>query len=101
MIGWEGHDAGDLSPDADTSARAAFGTVTWIDVEEAATLLNVSVAELTPTKFEVAYAAAWDAAHPSTPSDETTTATGGAERRTSSVTVSLLVGAFTVMTMMM
>jgi len=60
--------------------------------------MNVSVAELTPEKFDVAYAAAWDAAHPS---DETTTASSGAERSISSVTVSLFVGAFTVMMMMM
>ena len=98
MIGWEGHDAGDLSPDADTSARAAFGTVTWIDVEEAATLLNVSVADLTPAKFDFAYAAAWDALHPS---DETTTASSEAQGGRSSVTASLLIGAFTVMMMKM
>ena len=95
-----GHDAGDLSPNAYISnwaALAGFGTVTWISVEEAATLLNVSVAELTPAKFDIAYAAAWEA---NDPSDETTTTvSGGAERRISSVTVSLLVGAFTVMVM--
>jgi len=74
LINWEGHDAGDTSSNADKRARAGFGTVTWIDVEEAATLLNVSIAELTPDNFDVAYATAWDTAHPSTPSDETTTA---------------------------
>jgi len=58
---WEGHDAGDLSPNADTSALACFGTITWISVEEVATILNVSVAEdLTLAKFDVTYAAAWD-----------------------------------------
>jgi len=61
---WEGHDAGEAFSNSDTDTIAGFGTATWIGVEEA-TLMNVSVAELTPAKFDVAYVEAWDAAHPS------------------------------------
>jgi hypothetical protein len=31
---WEGHDEGDMSPNAATSSWSGFGKVTWMSVEE-------------------------------------------------------------------
>ena len=33
-IAWEGHDEGDMSPNASTSSLSSFGESTWMSVEE-------------------------------------------------------------------
>jgi len=87
VINWEGDDAGDQSDNAATSALAGFGTYTWISVDEAAVLLNVSVTELTPEKFNDAYAAAWERTHPpNEPTPSPTPPASGTERMAFSVT---------------
>ena len=85
-IAWEGDDAGDPSDNAATSANAGFGTMAWISVDEAAVLLNVSVTELTPDKFNDAYAAAWERTNPPAPAPSPTPPASGTGRMTFSVT---------------
>ena len=58
-IAWEGHDEGDMSPNAATSSFSAFGEVTWLSVEEMAQLFNTSVDEFTPEKFKQVYLNTW------------------------------------------
>ena len=58
-IVWEGHDEGDMSPNAATSSFSAFGELTWISVEEATQLFNTSVDEFTPEKFKQVYYDTW------------------------------------------
>ena len=59
MIAWEGHDEGDMNPNAATSSLSAFGEVTWLSVEEMAQLFNTSVDEFTPEKFKQVYVNTW------------------------------------------
>ena len=58
-IFWEGHDEGDMSPNAATSSHSAFGEMTWMSVEEVAQLFNTSVDEFTPEKFKQVYLDTW------------------------------------------
>ena len=60
---WEGHDEGDMSPNAATSSLSAFGEMTWMSVEEVAQLFNTSVDEFTPEKFKQAYLDTWIKGH--------------------------------------
>jgi len=76
-----------------SSSLAAFGTATWISVEQASVIMNVSVAELTPDKFLTAYEAAWNGAHP-TDMTTTTATSGGAVEREFSGRLNLLIGLF-------
>jgi len=84
---WEGEDAGDKSANAATSAFAGFGTTTWLTVEQASVVMNVSVADLTPAKFDVEYSAAWYRTHPpNEPTPSPTPPSSGAGRRAFGVT---------------
>ena len=59
MIGWEGHDEGDMNPNAATSSVSQFGDVTWMSVDEVAQLLNKTVDEFTPETFKQVYVNTW------------------------------------------
>jgi hypothetical protein len=50
-LGWEGHDEGDLNPNAATSSFSFYAEETWLSVEEVAQLFNTSVDDFTPEKF--------------------------------------------------
>jgi hypothetical protein len=70
FIGWEGHDEGDTSPNADTNAWSGTGKFTKITIEEAAKYLNmfekyISIVEsdLTPETCRKQYKVAWDETH--------------------------------------
>ena len=58
-IEWEGHDEGDMHPNAATSSHSAFGESTWMSVEEVAQLFNTSTDEFTPDKFKQVYLNTW------------------------------------------
>ena len=62
-IGWEGHDEGDVSPNAGTSSRSGFGEMTWMSVGEVAQLFNTSEDEFTPEKFKQVYLNTWIKEH--------------------------------------
>jgi hypothetical protein len=62
-IAWEGHDEGDMHPNAATSSHSAFAEGTWVPVEEAAQLFNASVDEFTPAKFKQVYLDTWIKEH--------------------------------------
>ena len=84
---WEGDDAGDKSANAATSALAGFGTITWLTVEQASLVMNVSVADLTPAKFDVEYSAVWYRSNPpNEPTPSPTPPSSGAGRRDFGVT---------------
>ena len=59
MNGWEGHDEGDMNPNAGTSSFSQFGEVTWMSVDEVAQLFNTSIDEFTPEKFKQVYYDTW------------------------------------------
>ena len=59
FIFWEGHDEGDMGPNAATSSVSSFGEMTWMSVEEVAQLFNTSVDEFTPEKFKQVYLDTW------------------------------------------
>ena len=59
ILGWEGHDEGDISPNAAASSFSAFGDFTWMSVDEVAQLLNTTVDEFTPEKFKQIYLDTW------------------------------------------
>jgi hypothetical protein len=64
MIGWEGHDEGDMSPDAATASWSAFGEFIWISAEEVAQLFNIfSADEFTPENFNKIYKYTWIKTH--------------------------------------
>jgi len=90
-IGWEGDDQGDTSAKAVTSAKASYRIISWITVEQASMLLNVSVADLTPAKFNDVYAAAWERKNPPAPAPSPAPPASGAERRAFSVTVFVVI----------
>ena len=58
-IAWEGHDEGDMSPNAATSSWSAFAERTWMSVDEVAQLFNTSVDEFTPERFKQVYLNTW------------------------------------------
>jgi hypothetical protein len=58
-IGWEGHDEGDMHPNAATSSWSGSGELTWMSVEEVAHLFNTTVHEFTPDTFKQAYFDTW------------------------------------------
>ena len=62
-IAWEGHDEGDMNPNAATSSWSSFGELTWMSVDEVAQLFNMSVDEFTPEKFKQVYLDTWIEAH--------------------------------------
>ena len=62
-IGWEGHDEGDLSPNAATSAWSSVGEFIWTSVEDVAKLLNTTADEFTPETFKQVYADVWIKEH--------------------------------------
>lgn len=62
-IGWEGHDEGDMHPNAATSAGSDFGDNTWMSVKEVAQLFNTSTDEFTPEKFKQVYMDTWTKQH--------------------------------------
>ena len=59
FVTWEGHDEGDMSPNAATSSRSGFGDITWMSVDEVAQLFNTSVDEFTPETFKQVYFDTW------------------------------------------
>ena len=59
QIGWEGHDEGDMAPNAATASWSAFGDITWMSLEEVAQLFNTTVDEFTSEKFKQAYKDTW------------------------------------------
>jgi len=59
-IGWEGHDAGDTSLNADTSTFSAVSTMELIPVGDAAKYLGVDAANLTADIFDDLYEDAWN-----------------------------------------
>ena len=63
LLGWEGHDEGDLSPTSVTSALSNSGTIKKITMEEAANYLGMDVADMTPATCSMEYKAAWNATH--------------------------------------
>ena len=73
VLGWEGHDEGDMSPNADTSAFSASGTITKITTEAAAELLGMDVSDMTPETCSTEYEAAWNATHVPDPIDTSVT----------------------------
>jgi len=84
---WEDDDAGDKSAKAATSAFTGCGTFTWLTVEQASVVMNVSVADLTPAKFDVEYSATWYRNHPpNEPTPSPTPPSSGAGRRAFGVT---------------
>ena len=56
LIGWEGHDEGDLSPNAATSAWSGVGEFKCTSVEDVAKLFNTTTDKLTPDTFKDVYA---------------------------------------------
>ena len=56
-------DAGDTSPNADTSSWSGVGKISWTHVDEAASLLGNDAEDFTPEKFTDIYAEVWSA-HP-------------------------------------
>ena len=73
LLGWEGHDEGDTSPNADTSALSLSGTFTKITTEAAAELLGMDVADMTPETCSTEYEAAWNSTHVPDPIDTSVT----------------------------
>ena len=73
VLGWEGHDEGDTSPNAKTSAFSGSGTLTKITTEAAAELLGMDVADMTPATCSTEYEAAWNATHVPDPIDTSVT----------------------------
>ena len=73
VLGWEGHDEGDTSLNADTSAWSGSGTLTKITTKAAAELLGMDVADLTPATCRREYEAAWNATHVPDPIDTSVT----------------------------
>ena len=64
VIGWEGHDEGDLSTNAATSSFSGVAEFIWTSVEDVAKLLNTTAAELTlDTTFKDVYANVWIKEH--------------------------------------
>jgi hypothetical protein len=63
MIGWEGHDEGDMAPNAATSSWSGFAGNVWMTVEEVAQLFNTSTDEFTPETFTKVYEDAWIKQH--------------------------------------
>ena len=72
-LGWEGHDEGDMSPNADASAFSASGLMTKITTEAAAELLGMDVVDMTPATCSTEYDAAWNATHVPDPIDTSVT----------------------------
>ena len=62
-IAWEGHDEGDMSPNAATSSWSSFGELTWLSVDEVAKLFNTTVDDFTPETFKQFYLDTWIKAH--------------------------------------
>ena len=59
IIVWEGHDEGDMNPNAATSSWSGFGEMNWVSVDEVAQLFNTSVDEFTPETFKQVYLDTW------------------------------------------
>ena len=59
FISWEGHDEGDMNPNAATSSFSSFAELTWMSVDEVAQLFNTSVDEFTTENFKQVYFDTW------------------------------------------
>ena len=72
---WEVHDEGDINSNSATSSLSGLGKLTWISVDEAASLLNNNAADFTPEKFTDIYTEVWssDPYHSATINDAGTT----------------------------
>ena len=62
-ISWEGHDEGDLSPNAATSAFSGVKEYIWTSVEDVAKLLNTTTDKFTPDTFKDVYTSVWIKEH--------------------------------------
>jgi hypothetical protein len=62
-IAWEGHDEGDIHPNAATASWSLFSEITWMTVEEVAQLFNTSTDEFTPNSFKQVYLNTWIKSH--------------------------------------
>ncbi|KAL7544860.1 hypothetical protein ACHAWF_008223 [Thalassiosira exigua] len=62
-IGWEVHDEGDIDPQMATSSFSGILKLDWISVAEAAAIMKLNESELTPERFEEAYAKIWIKTH--------------------------------------
>ena len=58
-IVWEVHDEGDTHPNAATSSLSGAGKISWIHIDEAASLLNNNADDFTHEKFTDIYAEVW------------------------------------------
>ena len=73
VVGWEGHDKGDTSPNVDTSAWSGTGTLTKITTKAAAELLGMDIADMIPATCSKEYEVAWNLTHVPNPIDTTVT----------------------------
>lgn len=64
-LGWEADDESDITiPNATASSNSNFRKITWISVDEAASLLSQNADELTPGAFNAVYKEVWSKNHP-------------------------------------
>ena len=62
-LSFEGHDQGNMAPDASLSSLSSFGELFWVSVDEFAQLLNTSTDEFTPENFKKVYKDTWIKSH--------------------------------------
>ena len=62
-IAWEGHDEGDMNPNAATSSFSVFGGIDWMSADDVAQFFNTSVDQFTPEKFKQVYKDMWFKVH--------------------------------------
>ena len=72
---WEVHDEGDTHSNSATSSLSGLGKLSWISVDDAASLLNNDANDFTPEKFADIYSEVWssDPYHSATIDDAGTT----------------------------
>ena len=73
ILGWEGHDEGFTTPNADTCAWSGSGAYTKITTEAAAELLGMDVADMTPVTCSMEYEATFNLTHVPDPIDTSVT----------------------------
>ncbi|KAL7541200.1 hypothetical protein ACHAWF_008313 [Thalassiosira exigua] len=63
-LGWEADDESDITiPNATASSNSNFRKITWISVDEAASLLSQNATEFTPDAFDEVYKEVWSKNH--------------------------------------
>jgi len=76
MNGWEAHDEGDESPNADTSSWSNVATCRWLSVGQTASLLRVEPSALSSDRFGDIYEQVWNRRNDLPPSAEADEDTG-------------------------